>query len=508
MTEMQKNWLRVGLVAALLFAACFMLTQTANAQGIYYGDTIPAGTKLDNDAILYGDNVEINGDVVGDVFAIGRTVTISGTVDGSLYVVGEEVTLKEKVEGSMYSASIIQTLQPGSSIARNLYYAGVSLNTEPDSGIGRDLYAFALGVQLSGETGRNVQGVIGPYEIFRLLYDFTNGRFQMPQFKLPDIKWPWSGIYLGNASLLSGSRVSAALLPARLASTDNRSDATSYLGSAQFQAGGIDWQRVSDWLLDRLRAFTLLFIIGVLSSWLIPYNLKRWATRVTVTPWLVALYGFGFIVLGFAAAFMITGLVIAISIGLGLLTLGNLAFLVGALGLFGTGLAFFVFYFVVFYLSKVVVAQLIGRYILRWLAPGAAEHRFWPLLLGLVVYVLVVALPYVGWLLAFIAVLLGSGAIWLQYMHDWRGDESNEETISDEAGPTNEAVAELQTAETPEEPALTPEGGNTSQADPAPKEKATSRHKAKVESEAAPTDASLPEGEPSSSGEIPAANTE
>lgn len=497
MTEIQKNWVRVGLMAFLVFAACFILTQTANAQGIYYGDTIPAGTRLDNDAILYGENVEINGDVVGDVFAIGRTVVISGTVDGSLYVVGEDVTLRDQVEGSMYSAAVIETLLPGSSINRNLYFAGLSLNTEQESSIGRDLYAFALGVQLKGETGRNVQGVIGPFEIFRLLYDFTNGRFQMPEFKLPDIKWPWSGVTPEIASHMGGSRVSAALLPARMLAPAGGGERLTIQGKSQFQVAAVDWQRVSDWLLDRLREFAVLIIIGLLSSWLIPYNLKRWATRVPVKPWLVALYGFAFIVLGFAAAFLITGLVIAITIGLGLLTLGNLAFLVGTMGLFATGLAFFVFYFVVFYLSKVVVALLIGRYILGWLAPGAAEHRFWPLLLGLVVYVLIVALPYVGWLLAFIAVLLGSGAIWLQYRHDWRNDGSEGDMVSGEVDPMDEAGAELQEGETLAQPAPTPEG-----ADPASKEKATSRRKVKAESEAASSD------ELSPSGEAPAANTE
>ena len=55
--------------------------------------------------------------------------------------------------------------------------------------------------------------------------------------------------------------------------------------------------------------------------------------------------------------------------------------------------------------------ELIGSLIVRKLAPNAAAHRFWPFLLGLILYVLLVSIPYLGLVLSFLAVILGFGAL-------------------------------------------------------------------------------------------------
>jgi hypothetical protein len=52
--------------------------------------------------------------------------------------------------------------------------------------------------------------------------------------------------------------------------------------------------------------------------------------------------------------------------------------------------------------------------------PNSTVHRFWPFVLGLFLYVLVVSIPYLGFVLAFLAVLLGFGALVQAFMAERR----------------------------------------------------------------------------------------
>jgi hypothetical protein len=47
------------------------------------------------------------------------------------------------------------------------------------------------------------------------------------------------------------------------------------------------------------------------------------------------------------------------------------------------------------------------------LNPALAEHRVWPLVLGVIIVTLLIALPLVGWLFGLIVMFLGLGALWL-----------------------------------------------------------------------------------------------
>jgi hypothetical protein len=59
------------------------------------------------------------------------------------------------------------------------------------------------------------------------------------------------------------------------------------------------------------------------------------------------------------------------------------------------------------------VAVMIGGLILqRWL-PRYAQVRFVPLLLGLLIYIILASIPYLGLTIGLLATMLGLGAMWL-----------------------------------------------------------------------------------------------
>jgi hypothetical protein len=427
MTYKQKAWLQPVLLAVLLAAMFFSLTQSAHAQGIIYGDTVPQGVTLDNDIILVGDNVLVDGNLNGNLLALGRNVTISGTVDGSAIILAGLTDIKDAINGSLYNASGETRLNANGKVGRDLYYAGGSLDVKPEASIGRDLYAFTGGAQLTKNIGRDVVAVVGPYEMLKVLYRALNGKYGLPKLDIP---------FLSLAPLhqpASGLGAAAAVPLSLLGMGDAPAEANA-------QASGVNWPAVGDWALGRLRQFVVLLVIGSLLLWLVPFRLNAWVRRSAQKPWLLMLYGLGYIIIAFAGAAIILVLILVISYGLAVLTLGNLAFLFAMLGMLAVGLAFFVFVVFAFYVSKVVVADLVGGLILNNLAPKVTIHRFWPFLLGLFLYVLLVSIPYLGFVLAFLAVLLGFGAI-VQAVMAERGELESQSVIDESTEPVATEVA-------------------------------------------------------------------
>jgi len=68
------------------------------------------------------------------------------------------------------------------------------------------------------------------------------------------------------------------------------------------------------------------------------------------------------------------------------------------------------------YGSKLVVAYLVGRLLLKWLAPKFTGHAFWPMLIGVLLYTFLRAIPLgFGWVIGVLVTLIGLGAMWLYY---------------------------------------------------------------------------------------------
>ena len=68
--------------------------------------------------------------------------------------------------------------------------------------------------------------------------------------------------------------------------------------------------------------------------------------------------------------------------------------------------------------SKIVVAYLVGRWLINALSKEPVSGRTWPLIVGLVIYLIVGYIPFMGWFLRYLMTLFGSGAIYL-VLRDW-----------------------------------------------------------------------------------------
>jgi len=403
------------VILVLVFILVFSLAQPAVAQGIIYGDTVPTGTEVDQNLILTGYDVTIDGTVNGDVMAFGTRVTVNGTINGTLVTAAEYININGQVTGNIYSAALLLTMGPSSNVARDLYFLGVQLNLQSGSVISRDLYTISLlSASFAGQIDRTTYAEIGPSAIFQFIFDLAG--WPLPNWlgsgSLPP---SWTAQRFAQAPFMI---VSASPATFRGAGLHILSPATLSLGGWDAAnllqpALKIDPERLSDWGMDLLRNLVILVVVGLFMAWLIPSVLTGSSERLRTAPWPSVGWGLVVYLVGWFLFGLLFTLITALMIFLFTISFVNVGFLVGGVGLTSLGLAFALFCVSVFYASKIVAAFLFGRLLLRLVSKKAAASRVGPMLLGVILYALLVSVPYLGFVVSTITTFFGLGALWL-----------------------------------------------------------------------------------------------
>jgi TolB-like protein/cytoskeletal protein CcmA (bactofilin family) len=104
----------------------------------------------------------------------------------------------------------------------------------------------------------------------------------------------------------------------------------------------------------------------------------------------------------------------SMAIGLAILILGPLGIIIAigtAIGIpFGIILAFS--YITMLYISRIYVGLWIGRKLLGAFKESVTTHFFWPFLVGTITIGMLLLIPVIGWVLRFLVILIGLGAMW------------------------------------------------------------------------------------------------
>lgn len=382
---------RVAISLLLVALAVFSITQDVHAQSLVYGDYIPSGSVVEADILLAGTNVVIDGTVVGDVVAVGQYITINGTIEGSLIAAGQKITINGTVEGTVYSAAVTIVLGDAAYLYRNLYFAGISSVAKQGSVVGRDLFGMSFGATINGKVNGQSQAVLGPYEIFKWIVERLNLQLQLPETLSPTSLRP----------TLVGGASKPLLLRSPLATA----------GDAFLET----LQQIWLWCIPVLRQLVILLVIGLLIIWLRRSVMTGSVLQIFNRPWNTLGLGLLALVIAFnliGVALLLAAFILVIGLGLGFLTFWPLALIWYGVAFSALGFAITVFITFVAYGTKAIAAYMLGHLILTWLAPKSRLHPFSPLLLGLVIYVFLTAIPMIGWVFAVAATALGLGGAW------------------------------------------------------------------------------------------------
>jgi cytoskeletal protein CcmA (bactofilin family) len=432
--DIQRLLVLVGL-ALLLGVPLGLLTASPTAQAMETrsGDRVVIGSNEDinddlyvaaneivvdgtvrGDLIAIGNSIRVNGDVRQDVIAAGRSVEIGGTVGHAARIAGQSLLLSRgaRIDGDLLAAGYSLQNQPTSTVGGTLAYAGYQALLEGT--VDGDLEGFLNALELGGQVGKNVDvhvdgegGGISPF------VSTTPSEVAVPTVQ--------SGLALTGSARVGGnldyeSSAEAQIGPdAQIGGQVNRTARTPTQEEEEVTSPAVNV------LLSILRNFIALLLVGLLLMWLVPRWVRRLAGTVLDRP--LASLGWGVLTfVGFLAlviAILLTTILLAVIFGV--LTLGSLVLLFIGLGVLAEAVLVIVFLISTNYLAQIIVSFLAGVLVLEGVWPGRASGRVVPLVIGLVLYVILRAIPVLGFIVGLVVVLLGLGAlsrwVWTKFRH-------------------------------------------------------------------------------------------
>lgn len=458
---MKSNLRKYGLqfVIAMLFLTSMLITavQPVQAARIINDGQIGAGEVIDDDVltgannirmdgtingllIATGDTITVNGTVNGDVFATGNKIIIasSARIDGNLIAAGAEITVAGQVTGSIAAASASIALQNGAKVGRNIYYAGYGLENASGTALDRSLYAAVYQAILNGDVRQDVQVAAGAVELngsvgrdmivdmgvvekerpdLTPLKSIPNMQVNFPPAIAPGLRISNNAKIGGQLTYTSSESFTSAIQSQPSGGVVYRTPVPQEVKPAERRV--VVTSPVVKWLGDNFRRLITLLILGALAMWLMPNLLKRTAAFAGQKPLPAAGYGFLALLAGFAGAGVVLVALIFLTIFLAVITLGSLSGAFFSLGSSGLTVAFTIFMLLVLYGSKLTLAYFVGDRILGAHATETRGRAFLALLIGLLLFVLIRAIPILGWLFDVLVTLVGLGAMWLLY-DEWR----------------------------------------------------------------------------------------
>jgi hypothetical protein len=107
---------------------------------------------ISDDMLLTGVNVIVDGTINGDLFAFGDGIVINGTVNGNLITAGDRVEIKGTVTGSVYGAATYVNVS--GRIERTLAAGGANVTLEPGAYVGHSGLLAGDQLHVNGKIGR------------------------------------------------------------------------------------------------------------------------------------------------------------------------------------------------------------------------------------------------------------------------------------------------------------------------------------------------------------------
>jgi cytoskeletal protein CcmA (bactofilin family) len=335
------------------------------------GDTVVIDGIIDDDVIVTGAKVIIEGIVRGDVIDAGGTVQVKGTIEEDLIVAAGNVIISGNVGDDIRIAAGTLTIEGG---VQDDVIAFAGETVLSDSGnISGDLLVTTGKLTMAGDVGEDLTGSAKEIDI--------------------------EGSVGGNADLnaeiitISPKASIAGNLEYRSSSKVDITEGTvgkelHYYQTDYHEKGGI-----ASSMIRGLISYLALVLIGLIGLAIWPNYLEDIAAKTSESP---------------GKAFLTGLLVIIVSI---MITLLLFVTLIGI----PLGLILMITLLIMLYVARIISSIWIGRYLL--LKMGKTSKTMNEMAFGLLVLLLVSAIPIIGGLVYIVATLIPVGNIYMKARH-------------------------------------------------------------------------------------------
>ncbi len=328
--------------------------------------TIDVDGTVRGDLVALAERVTIRGRVEGNVFTAAREVLVTGKVDGSLHMGCERCNLEGEVTGNLYAAAEVVTVTEMGRIGRDSHLFGREIRLEGRTG--RDLTAGGEWVEIRGEVGRTARTHSARLTIFDEAR--IGGDLEI------EITDPGEATVAEGADI--GGEVRESIIEHRMSERRNR-----------WLSGGF-----------YLRSFVFVvsaFLVGLLLHAVLP---GLFLGHLSTSSDFVRCLGFGFVAL-IATPILLVLCAITV-VGIPIAILGGFVYLT------------------LLFVSIIVVASLVGSSI-TGVDPDAPHGFGLALLLGLLLLVAAMNVPFVGGLVRLLIGLAGMGLVITTAREMWQG---------------------------------------------------------------------------------------
>ena len=455
----RKSWATLISLVFVIFLLTFLLAASVDAATFRSNGTIVIGPNdvLDDDLYAAGQAVLIEGRVTGDVYAFAQQVVVSGQVDGDLVAMGQVVSVSGRVNDDVRAMGQVVRIA-GQGVGDDVLAMGASVEVAENTPVGGDLIVGAYQVLVAGQVEGDVLAGTNNLEISGVVGGNVNAsvgesRRTMPpavflrQTGVPVPVVP-PGLTVTDGAVIYGDLQYRAVNDAHIAPGAQVKGEIKHLFPSQPQrpkekkAFG-----TLPWVLDQVRRLIALLGVAILLFLVYPQGMRALGGRIHDRP--LAAFGWGIIAFFGLIAVLLIVLFATIIGGIlfGVLTLGMLARWTFVLGfLFDVVLIVGYFFYVTFVVPAAVPYAPFAR---------LDRGKLWWLpfvIVGVVLYVVLTALPYAGSILNVLFILVGLGALLLR----WRPNGRPAPAVATTAPPPEPEVPPTETqlpSETPDESA-------------------------------------------------------
>ena len=425
---------RKGLaILAIVLLSIFWLTPAAGAVEFRGGGevVIGPGEVIEDDLYVGADTIRIEGTIKGDLIAGGNEIIINGTVEGDFWGSAGYITINGDLQDDVRIAGGVLTLGPNAQIADDVFAAGYSFEAMDGSAIGGSLFCWGyqatmdgeveedfnggmVSLEIAGRIGGNVDMDVGePDPDFKAMQPFFQTWMPAPMMP-PGLRVTEGAEIGGKLVYTSGSRGEIESGAEIVGGVAYQTPAPSPVEVKEVRVKVPTPQQVAlNWFLGQLRRLAALLLVGLILVWVIPGSVREAATILQTRPWGSLGWGILVVIFVWVAVPVVAFLMIVLDIFFGVLGFGGLVVSITGLGVL-TKVAIIVgFLIAAGYISKIVFGFLVGRMILERIRERGGTGRVWPLVLGVVIFSIIRAIPILGWFIGLIVTLLGLGALWL-----------------------------------------------------------------------------------------------
>ncbi len=331
------------------------LAEDEVAEGNYYaiGNMVEVLGTVNSDLIIIANNAVVKGLVKGDVLAIGGNIKINGEVDGNIRAVGGEIEINGKVGKNVLAAGGYLMTGENSEINGNLTFAFGNVKLDGliqgrvDGAGGNLVFNNEVKGDVNLRTGRDGKIVLMPKTNF--VKDFY--------YRAPD-----------EAVIKEGAKVN---------------------GTTHFQPIEITGKKfiTKSYLFGKVISLFSLLLVGLLLISLFLQKVDEITELMIQKPIKNLWQGLLFLIVTPILAFILMLTIIGLPLALISLT----------------------WYLMILYISQIFIGLVIGHTFLKSIT--TEPKPIYVLIVGLIIYEILIAIPFIGWLIRFIGLLWASGAV-------------------------------------------------------------------------------------------------